>query len=39
MAIRNLAVCYEKGEGVKADTKQAIKLYKQAAEKGDPTAR
>jgi TPR repeat protein len=34
----NLGACYDQGEGVKADKKEAVKWYRKAAEQGDAEA-
>lgn len=34
----NLGICYERGTGVNSDVQTALKLYKKAAELGDPNA-
>lgn len=37
-ALYNLASCYERGWGVEENQKQAVELYRQAADKGSPDA-
>ncbi|KKL46537.1 hypothetical protein LCGC14_2344550, partial [marine sediment metagenome] len=35
----NLGVCYKNGEGVKQDQKEAVRLYKLAADQGHADAK
>jgi TPR repeat protein len=37
-ALTNLGLCYEKGHGVEKNTDQALTLYKQSVEQGNPSA-
>ncbi len=39
LALRNLGVMYETGQGVRADRRKAIEFYRRAAEAGDEGAR
>ena len=38
VGINNMADCYEHGYGVEQDLKKAVELYRQAADRGNPTA-